>query len=286
MENVNQLALFLVCCFAGTASAQNWPVAVEQQFDSGNYILQDEIPVSVTTFIYTLVDSSGVERFLAAYSIGGESRHFTQSDGMTTSDIPLSGTLWLEGLRQYDGSVWFQMYLEQIEPIDYPISNFDTDEINIGLGQQAALAGTGSFIEDVDGEPKGNMTADGVSFCLAETCAVGAEFRMVGFRFELNAQDQLVFGLNFADGEEVIFRQFGSFDGTKDGPPFLISQTFENGCSILGDLNLDGNVDLLDVGPFVDVLTTGQYNCAADFFPDGSIDLVDVTFFVNLLSSL
>ena len=52
-----------------------------------------------------------------------------------------------------------------------------------------------------------------------------------------------------------------------------------------GDINGDGNVDLLDVTPFVDLLSGGGgYACAADINFDGAVDLLDVTPFVNILS--
>lgn len=56
------------------------------------------------------------------------------------------------------------------------------------------------------------------------------------------------------------------------------------GCDFaLGDVNQDGAVNLLDVAPFVDVLTTGIYQCEADVNEDGAVDLLDVQPFVELL---
>ena len=55
-------------------------------------------------------------------------------------------------------------------------------------------------------------------------------------------------------------------------------------CSvILGDVNGDGEVNLLDVAPFVDLLTSGGYNPAADINMDGEVNLLDVQPFVQLL---
>ena len=52
---------------------------------------------------------------------------------------------------------------------------------------------------------------------------------------------------------------------------------------LLGDVNGDGAVDLLDVAPFVDAITTGTFVPAADVNQDGSVDLLDVGPFVDLL---
>ena len=51
-----------------------------------------------------------------------------------------------------------------------------------------------------------------------------------------------------------------------------------------GDVNLDGEVNLLDVGPFVAVLSSGGFQAEADVNKDGVVDLLDVQDFVSLLS--
>ena len=50
------------------------------------------------------------------------------------------------------------------------------------------------------------------------------------------------------------------------------------------DMNQDGAVNLLDVGPFVELLTNGTYQIEADINQDGSVSLLDVQPFVELLS--
>ena len=57
------------------------------------------------------------------------------------------------------------------------------------------------------------------------------------------------------------------------------------GCDFdIGDVNQDGNVDLLDVAPFVDAITRGVFICEGDVTEDGSLDLLDVAPFVDLLT--
>lgn len=53
---------------------------------------------------------------------------------------------------------------------------------------------------------------------------------------------------------------------------------------LLGDVNCDGNVNLLDVVPFVELLTNGQFSTKADIDQNGSVDLLDVAPFVDLLA--
>jgi hypothetical protein len=51
-----------------------------------------------------------------------------------------------------------------------------------------------------------------------------------------------------------------------------------------GDVNCDGLVNLLDVGPFVTVLSAGEFNEAADVNGDGLVNLLDIEGFIDLLS--
>lgn len=53
---------------------------------------------------------------------------------------------------------------------------------------------------------------------------------------------------------------------------------------LLGDVNCDGTVDLLDVAPFVDLLTSGGFSEKADITGDGTLDLLDVSPFVEILT--
>ena len=53
---------------------------------------------------------------------------------------------------------------------------------------------------------------------------------------------------------------------------------------LLGDINCDGAVTLLDVGPFVDLITSGEFLSKADFNGDGVITLLDIQGFVDALS--
>ena len=54
---------------------------------------------------------------------------------------------------------------------------------------------------------------------------------------------------------------------------------------LLGDVNCDGNVDLLDVAPFVALITSGDFEAKGDINDDGVVDLLDVGPFVDLLSN-
>jgi hypothetical protein len=57
----------------------------------------------------------------------------------------------------------------------------------------------------------------------------------------------------------------------------------EKSDDLVGDVNCDGVVDLLDVAPFVDLITDGGFSAKADINGDGVVDLLDVGPFVDLI---
>ena len=79
----------------------------------------------------------------------------------------------------------------------------------------------------------------------------------------------------------------GDFDG--DGDTDIAIVTFAgtrillNHSSQVGDVNGDLDVNLLDVGPFVQLIGNGQFQCEADINADGAVNLLDVNLFVELL---
>ena len=52
---------------------------------------------------------------------------------------------------------------------------------------------------------------------------------------------------------------------------------------LVGDLNCDGQIDLLDVAPFVQLVTSGTYSFKGDLNGDFIVNLLDVSPFVELL---
>ena len=55
--------------------------------------------------------------------------------------------------------------------------------------------------------------------------------------------------------------------------------------TLLGDVNMDGEINLLDVAPFVDRLANNEYQAEADINEDGLVNLLDVGPFVDLLAN-
>ena len=65
----------------------------------------------------------------------------------------------------------------------------------------------------------------------------------------------------------------------------IVLSEFQPGNFVLGDVNRDGVVNLLDVAPFVDAIVEGAYVAEADMNGDGAVNLLDVEPFVSLLTS-
>lgn len=57
-----------------------------------------------------------------------------------------------------------------------------------------------------------------------------------------------------------------------------------SGDTDLGDVNLDGIINLLDISPFVELLANNNYLFAADVNEDGTVDFLDIAPFIGLLS--
>ena len=60
---------------------------------------------------------------------------------------------------------------------------------------------------------------------------------------------------------------------------------FNSAGARLGDVNVDGFVDFLDISPFIGVLTSGDYQAEADIDKSGVVDFLDIGGFIALLSA-
>ena len=54
--------------------------------------------------------------------------------------------------------------------------------------------------------------------------------------------------------------------------------------TVLGDVNLDGSLNFLDILPFISRLTTGEFQIEADVNEDGRVNFLDIAIFVMLLA--
>ena len=64
-----------------------------------------------------------------------------------------------------------------------------------------------------------------------------------------------------------------------------LTLTADTGGTLVGDVNLDGTVDFLDIGPFVSLLSSGGFLLEADIDGSGAVDFLDIGPFIGLLSN-
>ena len=59
----------------------------------------------------------------------------------------------------------------------------------------------------------------------------------------------------------------------------------ENPSGELGDVNLDGAVDFLDIQPLIDLLSFGRFQAEGDMDLDGDVDFLDIPLFIARLAN-
>lgn len=90
----------------------------------------------------------------------------------------------------------------------------------------------------------------------------------------------------FVCGRNTIRLELTNTAGGPTGNPSGFNVRFLSvSASLLGDINCDGHIDLLDVAPFVEILFNGTNQAKADMNCDGIVNLLDVQPFVALAAS-
>ena len=107
--------------------------------------------------------------------------------------------------------------------------------------------------------------------------------------FTINDRDVILSGL-FADGSAFSFdlssavpSDFGfTFDDFFD-PDSTLTVTLVSAV-LLGDCNLDGEVNFLDISPLIALLTSSNFLEQADCNLDGAVDFLDIAPFIAILT--
>ena len=169
---------------------------------------------------------------------------------LSGSEVNISGGTVNEGLRVLDGSV-----------------------LNISGGS------VGDTFEARDGS---TVNLRGSDFVLD---GVALDDLNLGEVFTILDRDVTLSGL-LADGSAFSFEL--------DSAPTPAQFGFESGATLtvtltsqllLGDANLDGVVNFLDISMFIQILCCGDYQAESDVNEDGIVDFLDISPFVLLLSS-
>ena len=174
----------------------------------------------------------------------------------------------------------------------------ETDsEINISGGTVGNLPG-GMFNAFCDSQVNiSGGTIENLFFASADSSVniTGTEFFVdgnpmdnlqVGQPFVVADRDVMLTGV-LADGEPFSFNLMATPSGTNDFFSTAATLTVTlDGPVVLGDLNLDGVVNFLDISPFIQVLTTsGGFQAEGDINESGTVDFLDISEFISLLTS-
>ena len=187
---------------------------------------------------------------------------------------------------------------------NYPVGNSGTAVLNIFVGSELGLND-----DTLSGGPFGLAstpvdyvaTADGI-----EVTASGLDITLPGTTFLIGMTPILTYGTH---GQEFVQDAGANGDTTfldNEGGAFFdpiygvdtinanvvdlptpytgMAIRITSGNVLKGDVNQDGEVNLLDVQPFIDALASGTYIAEADTNCDGEVNLLDVEPFIAILS--
>ena len=187
--------------------------------------------------------------------------------------------IWLNGEPLADNAITISDPLDygQVGPNDKPplfggLSSGNAPNPDFAFLQYRLLSGTFNPVTLAAGEYYvALLGTNPLSFELAQSSIEKTGNIMPGDRF-----------FSFPRWFNFLFTQLYE----DDGPEFQGTLALDLYYPVsLGDVNQDGFVNLLDIEPFVNLLTLGQFQAEADINQDGLVNLLDIEGFVDLLSA-
>lgn len=244
-----------------------------------NFIVNDFSMVSSNPELMgaTVSGATVTIEIMEAFSAGTEG---SEDDIVILNEIALGNLGFITGTSvitandtpAFDGSVSFNNQSETSSASSVPwvdVNGMDVDNL---LGALTEI-GSAPGINLPTGTPNAGLDAGGVAYVFtidAATAQRWVDDGLAGIAMQ---------SIDNGDGNSRF-----NLAPVTNGGEFVTNIAFELGTSILGDVNCDGSVDLLDVTPFVDALTDGTFIDKADINQDGEVNLLDVGPFVDLLA--
>lgn len=209
---------------------------------------------------------SGSEINVRGGSVGAE------FDAFADSEVNISGGFVEAGFDANAGSAvnisggsvgnGFDAFSGSVVNISGGVLGDDFDAVS---GSQINIFGSDFALDDVPLE-EGTVTAE-AAFTIEDRDVVLSGLYADGtpFSFDLNS--------TFSAGQDF-FSTSATLTVTLGPPPGLI---------ILGDVNEDGGVDFMDIGPFIQVLASAGFLDEADTNLDGAVNFLDIQSFIDIM---
>ena len=86
------------------------------------------------------------------------------------------------------------------------------------------------------------------------------------------------------DGTLAMIVSLNDPAGTEVGNA-LVTLNINDFFGLLGDVNLDGIVNFLDIAPFISRLSTSDFQFEADIDGNGTVNFLDIAPFIGILAS-
>lgn len=161
------------------------------------------------------------------------------------------------------------------------------NDVNTGMGVAVGLNVSGAWDDSGTSNPSFEWAAASVSGGLildnvhlvpeAQALSIDITPAVVGWvDGSIENQGLILFGSPSSAGGN--FSQ-GAFS---ENPSIVIS--FETDTGLLGDVNLDGTVDFLDIAPFIGLLTTQTFQFEGDINGDEEVTFLDISPFIVILT--
>ena len=83
----------------------------------------------------------------------------------------------------------------------------------------------------------------------------------------------------------VLLTNSNNYDGMIQIESAILGFAEETNFIIIGDINSDGIINILDIVQIVNLVLTSEYNETADLNSDGVVDVLDIVQIVNIILS-
>ena len=162
-------------------------------------------------------------------------------------------------------------FQDAFAPFDSPSGDFDA--------LIAFTTGNNQFATDF---VTGDLFANGFIFSCDVSLEPGQSIGLMHFatliKDAVDREEDLAIATSFSD--ELLKDPY-----TVGLTPAQVQSVANFDLILRGDINCDGEVNLLDVAPFVTELANGEFSEKADMNQDGQVDLLDIDGFVFALSA-